>query len=418
MLAVRQGKPIAEPPTTLPVPPARARALAGRYAGGAHALELRERGGELLLADGPGGVPLALRLRGDSLVVDDPTQYGPAFLWSDGALLAQGDSWRRQDAPRPEALTARWAGLVGEYGWDYATLFTYERQGMLYAVTDWFFPYPLRETSDSEFTFPDSGRYAGERLVFRRDSTGRARGIEVAGIVFRRRAVGPDDGQQLRLRPVRPIATLRREARAATPPVETGRFLQPDLVDLAALDSTLRFDIRYATTNNFLGTAFYTTSKAFMQRPAAEALVRAHRRLRQQGYGLLVHDAYRPWQVTKVFWEATPTALRWLVADPSRGSRHNRGCAADVTLFDLATGEPVDMGGTYDEATPRSFPDYPVTADLQRWHREVLRLALAAEGFQRVAEEWWHFDYRDWQRYPILNRPLEELERASGGAGR
>jgi CubicO group peptidase (beta-lactamase class C family)/D-alanyl-D-alanine dipeptidase len=418
MRAVRERKAIPEPAATQPLQPAQARRLTGRYARGEREIELRERGGELFVVAGPASVPLALRLRGDTLVVDDPTAYGATLLPIPGALLVEGDTLVAQPAPPPDTLPSRWAGLVGEYGWDYDVLFVYERGGVLHALIEWFFPYPLRETSDSEFTFPATGLYHGERLVFRRDSTGRATAVAAAGVLFPRRAVGPGDGQQLRVAPVRPIETLRREARAATPPVETGRFRQPDLVDLAALDSTLRFDIRYATTNNFLGTAFYTTPRAFLQRPAAEALVRAHHRLRDQGYGVLVHDAYRPWHVTKVFWEATPRELRWLVADPSRGSRHNRGCAVDVTLYELATGQPVDMGGTYDEATPRSFPDYPVTTARQRWHREVLRLALEAEGLQRIAEEWWHFDYRDWQRYSILNRTFEELIAAPRGAGR
>ncbi len=418
MRAARERKASPEPAATQPLQPAQARRLTGRYARGAREIDLRERGGELFVVAGPAGVPLALRLRGDTLVVDDPTAYGATLLPIPGALLVEGDTLVAQPAPPPDTLPSRWAGLVGEYGWDYDVLFVYERGGALHALIEWFFPYPLRETSDSEFTFPATGLYHGERLVFRRDSTGRATAVAAAGVLFPRRAVGPGDGQQLRVAPARPIETLRREARAAHPPVETGRFRQPDLVDLAGLDSSLRFDIRYATTNNFLGTAFYTTPRAFLQRPAAEALVRAHRRLREQGYGLLVHDAYRPWYVTKVFWDATPAELRWLVADPSRGSRHNRGCAVDVTLFELATGQPVDMGGTYDEATPRSFPDYPVTTARQRWHRDVLRAALEAEGLQRIAEEWWHFDYRDWQRYPILNRTFEELIAAPRGADR
>ena len=95
-----------------------------------------------------------------------------------------------------------------------------------------------------------------------------------------------------------------------------------------------------------------------MQRPAAEAVVRVHRALASQGYGLLIHDAYRPWWVTKVFWEATPPSMREFVADPAQGSRHNRGCAVDLTLYDLRTGEAVQMPGVYDEMSPRSYPNY------------------------------------------------------------
>jgi D-alanyl-D-alanine dipeptidase len=183
----------------------------------------------------------------------------------------------------------------------------------------------------------------------------------------------------------------------------------PDLVDVAALDSSIHLDVRYATTNNFLGSVFYSSARAFLQRPAAEAVLRAHRRLRQLGYGLLIHDGYRPWYVTKTFWDATPPASRWLVADPTRGSRHNRGCAVDLTLYVLATGEPVQMVGTYDEATERSMPDYPGGTALQRWHRSLLRTVMEAEGFTINSEEWWHFDYRDWRYYPIGNQAFEDL---------
>ena len=96
-----------------------------------------------------------------------------------------------------------------------------------------------------------------------------------------------------------------------------------------------------------------------MQRPAAEAVVRANQSLRPLGYGLLIHDAYRPWYVTKMFWDATPVDKRWLVANPAQGSKHNRGAAVDLTLFDLATGQPVEMPSTYDESTDRAYADYP-----------------------------------------------------------
>ena len=270
-----------------------------------------------------------------------------------------------------------------------------------------FFAYPLQEIADTVFAFPQiGGLYEGERLVFRRGPGGRVQEVEAAAVVWARRAVGPEDGTQLRILPRRPVPDLIREARRAAPPREAGVFRAPDLVDLATLDSTLRFDIRYATTNNFLGSVFYRAPRAFLQRPAAEALLRAHRGLAAQGYGLLIHDAYRPWFVTKVFWDATPDSLRWLVADPARGSRHNRGAAVDLTLFELATGRPVEMVGTYDEATPRSLPDYPGGTSLQRWHRDLLRRAMEAEGFTVYDAEWWHFDFTDWRAYPIQNREL------------
>ena len=195
------------------------------------------------------------------------------------------------------------------------------------------------------------------------------------------------------------------------PPVESGEFLPSDLVEVSTLDHTIKLDIRYATTDNFLSTAVYTQARAFLQLPAAEALVRAHRALREQGYGLLIHDAYRPWAVTWVFWEATPPDKRDYVADPRRGSRHNRGCAVDLTLYDLKTGTAVTMPSLYDEMSERAWPDYSGGPAAARRLRELLRDAMDREGFMVYEYEWWHYDYKDWRRYRIGTESFESLGR-------
>jgi zinc D-Ala-D-Ala dipeptidase len=215
--------------------------------------------------------------------------------------------------------------------------------------------------------------------------------------------------QVFRITPVRPVAELRAEALAARPPQEQGDFLRSDLVDLAKLDQRIKLDIRYATTDDFLSTPVYTSARAFLQRPAAEALLRAHRELMKQGYGLLIFDAYRPWYVTRIFWDATPPVKHQFVADPAVGSRHNRGCAVDLTLYDLATGREAPMTGVYDEMSERSYPNYPGGTHEQRAHRQVLRAAMEMQGFTVYETEWWHFDYRDWRRYAIQNVPFEEI---------
>jgi len=121
------------------------------------------------------------------------------------------------------------------------------------------------------------------------------------------------------------------------PPKEPGPFRASDLVELTTLDPSLKLDIRYATANNLAGRAVYAEARAFLQRAAADALVRAHRALKPRGHGLLVFDGYRPWRVTKLFWDVTPPEKREFVADPSKGSKHNRGCAVDLSMYDLAT---------------------------------------------------------------------------------
>jgi D-alanyl-D-alanine dipeptidase len=264
---------------------------------------------------------------------------------------------------------------------------------------------------------PNRFRLAGGTLRFRTDSRGRGTGVAARDSFWPRRALGPEEGSVFRIEPVRPIEELRREALAATPPLETGEFRATDLVELVTLDSTIKLDIRYAGTRNFLGTPLYSQARAFLQRPAAAALVRAHRNLKARGYGLLIHDGYRPWYVTKMFWDATPPAQHEFVADPATGSRHNRGCAVDLTLYDLRTGEPVEMPGVYDEMSHRSYPGYPGGTSRQRWHRELLRETMEAEGFTVYSAEWWHFDCKDWKSYRIGNTTFEKLGSGPRGMG-
>jgi len=196
---------------------------------------------------------------------------------------------------------------------------------------------------------------------------------------------------------------------AQEPPKEVGTFRKPDLVELIKLDRTINLDIRYATSNNFLGRPVYKEARAFLQRPAAEALVRANKALRKKGYGLMIHDGYRPWSVTKIFWDATPADKKEFVADPSQGSRHNRGCAVDLSLFDLKTRKVAVMPSGYDEMTERSHINYTGgTAEATRL-RDMLRFAMEAEGFAVYEPEWWHYDYKDWKEYPILNVSFSEI---------
>jgi zinc D-Ala-D-Ala dipeptidase len=212
-----------------------------------------------------------------------------------------------------------------------------------------------------------------------------------------------------RITPLHPVEELRAEALKRQPPHEEGTFLKPDLAELVQLNPTIKLDIRYATSNNFLGTPVYTQARAFLQRPAAEALLRAHRELKAQGYGLIIHDGYRPWYVTKIFWDATPDDKRIFVADPSEGSKHNRGCAVDLSLYDLKTGEEVKMPSGYDEMTDRAFADYAGGTADERARRALLRQAMEKHDFKVNPKEWWHFDYKDWKQYAILNVKFENL---------
>ncbi|MDQ2898632.1 MAG: M15 family metallopeptidase [Acidobacteriota bacterium] len=283
--------------------------------------------------------------------------------------------------PKPLPAPAEWNNWIGEYGRDSDVLLILENHGKLTALLK-------------------SHEYDSSVLRFKRDANGRATQVSLRGAMYARRFL-----VAFRIEASKPLAQLKREALAATPPRESGEFRKPDLVEIARLDPSIRLDIRYATTNNFMSAAFYDAPRTFLQRPAAEALARAQRKLNALGYGLLIYDGYRPWYVTKMFWDATPEDKRVFVADPKEGSRHNRGCAVDLTLVGLKTGKPVEMTGAYDEFSDRSYADYPGGTSLQRWDRKLLRRAMQEQGFTVYEAEWWHFDYKDWKRYPILNVP-------------
>jgi D-alanyl-D-alanine dipeptidase len=410
MLAANEGAELPVMRETTPVPAALAARLEGVYGDGTMEIEIVDRAEGLYLTNAAGGLRGTLRMLGDTLITDDRLTHGTRILPLDADRVRIGDRvLERRPRARPAPPPARWLGLIGEYGWDHNTLYILERGGRLYSLIEWFFLDPLEEVERDVFAFPDRGLYPGERLIFTRDETGRATRVEAASVVFPRRPLGAEGGETFRIEPVRPVDELIENALRATPPVEQGVFKEPDLVDLATLDPTLRFDVRYATTNNFMGAVVYSQAKAFLQRPAAEAVVRANRRLAEHGYGLLIHDAYRPWYVTKVFWDATPPEMKHFVADPSQGSRHNRGAAVDLTMYDLRTGEVIETVAGYDEFSPRSYPDYPGGTSLQRWNRELLRDVMEAEGFSVYEWEWWHFDYDDWRDYPIGTATFDRI---------
>ncbi len=194
-----------------------------------------------------------------------------------------------------------------------------------------------------------------------------------------------------------------------TPPKEANKR-EADLIELTELDKTIKLDIRYATAGNFTGTAVYTEPRAFMQRPAAEALIRVHRKLKKRNLGLVIFDGYRPWSVTKMFWEVTPEDKRKFVANPERGSRHNRGCAVDLSLFDLTTGKHLEMPTEFDDFTDKASPKYAGGTAEQTKNRDLLRAAMESEGFTVNDNEWWHFDYKNWADYAIYDIPFSAVK--------
>ncbi len=194
---------------------------------------------------------------------------------------------------------------------------------------------------------------------------------------------------------------------AVTLPIDPAADLAPDLVDLARFDPRLRFDIRYATPANFMGRVLYPVARAVVQRPVAKALSRVQTRAEATGHGLLIFDAYRPWRITRAMWEATPPEKREFVANPATGSRHNRGCSIDLSLH--RDGVEVTMPSPYDDFTPAAYRSNTAAPPAALLASRILEEWMVAEGFVPLANEWWHYDWAEWRRYPIMDVPLEAV---------
>jgi len=196
------------------------------------------------------------------------------------------------------------------------------------------------------------------------------------------------------------------------PPIENNKR-GADSVELIKLDERIKLDIRYATNDNFVGRVVYPEARAFLQRPAAEGIIRVHRELKKKGLGVVIYDGYRPWTITKLFWEVVSPDQRKYVADPAKGSKHNRGCAVDLGIFDRKTGKAIPMPSGYDEFTERASPDYAGGTEVERANRDLLRTLMESAGFAVNPNEWWHFDYNDWERYAIYDISFADAGRSA-----
>lgn len=409
--AERQGRPLPVWTRSRAITGAAATRLSGRYVDGADSVTVRPFDGALVL-DAP-ELAGEVRQAGEAFMLDDAQLYDDriAFAPDASSLTLTGRRFvRAAEWPRPPAPAPELAQLIGEYGWDYNILRIYERDGRPHVRIEWIDWLPLTRVDTDHYAFPtDRGLYPLESLRFERDADGTVTAAMLGAIRFPRRDFGAETQAAIRAAMATGMAALRSAARKATPPVEPPPRRASELVAIRDADPSIRLDIRYAGVDNFMGQQIYQQPGAFLQRPAAEALARIHAGLSRQGFGLLIHDAYRPWYVTKMFWDATPEQNRIFVADPGKGSRHNRGAAVDLTMVDLATGAPVVTTGRYDEFSSRSYSNYIGGSDEQRWLRETLRAAMEREGFTVYPQEWWHFDLVGWQDYPIGNRSFAEL---------
>jgi len=340
-----------------------------------------------------------------------PRRAAMSLIAALGVFCARAKTADAAAPARPEP-SSEGDDRVGQYGAPGNVVTLYEAEGALFIDAATARAQPVLATAAGDLVTAWGGAPATLRFE---TSQGRVVALTLKGQRLARRDFGAEVVAAIQGGLSASPGVLRAAALAAVPPTESAPPRASDLVDLASIDPRIRFDIRYATADNFMGFPLYEQAAAYLQRPAAQALGRVQEALAAQGYGLMVHDGYRPWFVTKMFWDATPPESRIFVADPQQGSRHNRGCAVDLTLYDLASGEPVEMTGRFDEMSTRSYADFVGGTTRQRARRAILRAAMEAQGFLVLPAEWWHFDYGDWAQYGIGTVSFAQL--AAGAEG-
>jgi D-alanyl-D-alanine dipeptidase len=180
------------------------------------------------------------------------------------------------------------------------------------------------------------------------------------------------------------------------------------LVEIKKYIPAIVLDIRYATTNNFTGQKMYQEARAFARLPVVLALKQVEADLKKQGLGLKIYDAYRPYAVTVHFYEVAHDTN--FVADPRKGSKHNRGCAIDLSVIDLKTGKELDMPTGFDSFSKKAAAAYMELPKTEIANRAILKTAMEVHGFREIATEWWHFDFNGWSKYPLLDIPFSEIK--------
>lgn len=270
--------------------------------------------------------------------------------------------------------------------------------------------YPLAKEHFDAYTMTEAGPMSSTEasVRFERDTDGYGISCRVGGHTYSRYFMGEGVGERakpfrLPERSAEDWAKLRAEAAKAVEPAALAAGEQAKLMDAAQL-AGLKVESVYAGSDNLFGAPLYTTSKLYIAEELVPALAKVQEALAEQGYGLVLWDAYRPWSISKLANLALPDDKKDMLEDPeTKGSVHNTGLAVDVGLYDLATGETLELTSGFDEPSPRQYASYAGGTSRQRYLRDLLRETMEQYGFKGIEMEWWHFAYADPSKYAHLN---------------
>lgn len=265
--------------------------------------------------------------------------------------------------------------------------------------------YPLYKEHFDSYTINESGplNHLDAAVRIERSREGYGVSCSVGGNRYSRRFFAGENGRPFRFAPVSDWQALKTAADAAVMPAQLGAGQQAQLVDLAQAVPGLKFDLRYAQADNCFGQALTDDQCAFLDADAAQALAQAQQYLKPYGYGILVWEAYRPWSVSKLAYDALPADKKSMLPAPEVGFSHNTGRSIDVSLYLLANGENAGMISGFDEPSVRQYASFAGGTTLERYRRDLLRSAMQMAGFTASETEWWHFDYGDIKGFAHLN---------------
>ena len=270
--------------------------------------------------------------------------------------------------------------------------------------------YPLAKEHFDSYTLNEAGPMTSSEssVRFERDPDGYGISCRVGGHVYSRYFLGNTTGERAKefrfpARSAEEWAKLRAEAAAAVLPPALAAGEQAELVDASTI-AGVKIDSRYGSADNCFGAPLYANAKLYLGKEAAAALGKVQQHVAAYGFGLVLWDAYRPWSISKLAHLALPDNSKGLLEDPdTKGSAHNTGNAVDVSLYDLETGEQVEMISGFDEPSLRQFASFPGGTSRQRYLRALLRESMELYGFRGIEMEWWHFDYQPSTKWAHLN---------------
>jgi D-alanyl-D-alanine dipeptidase len=275
--------------------------------------------------------------------------------------------------------------------------------------------YPLSKNHFDSYLMVEAGPMSNTEVgvKFERDPDGYGITCRVGGNRYTRYYFGQETGENAKLFRFPPVDNweeLRKQANEAVMPAALATGEAVTLVDVATIPN-VKIENVYAGVDNIFGAPLYTVNKLYLGSKAVEALTKVQERLASKGYGLVVWDAYRPWAVSKLAHLALPADKKYMLEDPElKGNKHNTGNAVDLSLYDLETGEAIEMSSGFDEPSMRQYASYPGGTERQRYLRTMLRETMEEFGFTGIEMEWWHFEYDAQTAYAHQNIPLENLK--------